>query len=175
MLRNRFGTIAAPAGPALSRDELTALVVRAKNSGFVGDGLLVSNPMISGTKQYEKHDGEYLYRDIFEQGHVFWGLETLQSMDRPELGVLWSEHYRGQIFPECRLDPRGIYQFLKCALRALYAEGRFLGGFRFEDSHQQFVYVDVNDGTVNEFRGQEIISHRGKRIYVLNYQGGTSR
>jgi hypothetical protein len=59
---------------------------------------------------------------------------------------------------------------IKASLSALYAEGRFLGGFEFE--MDGFVYTDTNEGDAVHFTGKEWISQQGIRVYELVYHGG---
>ncbi len=61
-------------------------------------------------------------------------------------------------------------QVIKASLSRLYTEGRFLGGFQYP--HEEFTYLDTNEGEVSSFRGREFISRGGVTVYELFYHGG---
>ena len=68
-----------------------------------------------------------------------------------------------------RRRPRGRHPN-KAALSAMYAEGRFLGGFEWTGPHG--VYRDSSTGDIAHFHGREIITVRGVEAYSLDYFGG---
>ena len=59
---------------------------------------------------------------------------------------------------------------IKAALSAMYAEGRFLGGWQWAGPHG--VYRDVSTGDVANFSGRETIAVDGAEAYALDYHGG---
>ena len=59
---------------------------------------------------------------------------------------------------------------IKASLSRMYTEGRFLGGFRYTE--QDLTYIDASNGTVNSFRGRELIRRGQETAYELDYHGG---
>jgi hypothetical protein len=59
---------------------------------------------------------------------------------------------------------------IKAALSAMYAAGRFLGGWEFEGPHGH--YRDTSSGGLAHFHGREAISVQGIEAYALDYAGG---
>ena len=59
---------------------------------------------------------------------------------------------------------------IKASLSRMYAEGRFLGGFR--HTEQGLTYIDASNGTVSFFRSQELIRRGQVTAYELDYHGG---
>ena len=59
---------------------------------------------------------------------------------------------------------------IKAALGAMYAQGRFLGGWEWSGPHG--VYRDGSTGDVTHFTGRETIAVDGTEAYALDYHGG---
>ncbi len=153
----------------LSPGDLTGIIVRAKQA-YACRGMQVAD-FASGRVLFEHREGSFLFRlDECIGPRALSGQATL---DQDDVGRHWDMQWRGHLLPTCRVHPRAIYSFLGRSLRAFYQEGRFLGGFTFVDEDQGLAYSDVNEGSVTEFRGQELVAHLKKPAHVLNYFGGT--
>ncbi|MFF7458433.1 DUF5680 domain-containing protein [Kitasatospora sp. NPDC008115] len=145
--------------------ELNAFVVRAKAATYAGGRGQVA-PSRPGSHDLAYREGELVYRDSYFGGTDFLGQETVHLGQRP----LWAMNYHGYLLTD------GITAFaagetVKAALTALYAEGRFLGGFRYTVG--AYRYVDEPTGEVDRFRGVEhILTAAGERAYELRYHGG---
>ncbi len=149
-------------------DELEAFIVRAKAATYAGDGAaVVSNRLASHDLEFA--EGELLYHDCYFGGTDFVGEEVVYWQGRP----IWAENYFGRITDNAALTAEQAGRVIKASLSAMYAEGRFLGGFAFE--HEEFRYSDGSDGTLAWFHGREVISREGREVYELLYNGGLIR
>ncbi|MFF2351155.1 DUF5680 domain-containing protein [Kitasatospora sp. NPDC058115] len=145
--------------------ELNGFVVRAKAATYAGGGGRVA-PVRTSSHDLEYREGELVYRDSYFGGTDFLGQETVHLGDRP----LWGMNYYGCLLTD-GITASAAGETVKAALTALYAEGRFLGGFRYTVG--DFGYIDESTGTVDRFRGVEhILTATGERAYELRYHGG---
>ncbi|MEU4395447.1 DUF5680 domain-containing protein [Kribbella sp. NPDC023855] len=139
----------------ITSEELEAFIVRAKAASYVGDGDLRFT------------DGDLEYRDSYFGGADFLGQEVVRLGSTP----IWGMNYYGFLLEPGVLDAAGAGRIIKRALSALYAEGRFLGGFSYR--HDGWVYVDESRGSVERFDGAERIETADRRAaYRLSYHGG---
>ena len=152
--------------------ELTAFIVRAKAATYVGDGGQLL-PARCGSHDLQFHDGPYAYADSYFGGADFLGQEVVYHRLRP----VWAMNYHGYLVDPGRIDAATAGAVIKQALGAMYAEGRFLGGWTFAaQAPGGLTYVDQNVGGVDRFSGVEHIAGRdGARLYELRYHGGLIR
>jgi hypothetical protein len=147
---------------------LEAFVVAAKAACYVGDGR-TSRASRAGSHDLRHVAGPWSYLDSYFGGSDFLGQEVVWHRDVP----VWAMNYYGVILDTALIDAQAAGDVIKAALTALYREGRFLGGFRFQQG--DYVYVDVSDGTVASFTGEETISCQDRVVYRLHYHGGLIR
>ena len=152
----------------MNAQELTAIIVAAKAASYVGDGHSVY-PCRTGAHDVRWSDGAWHYLDSYFGGTDFIGQETLWHHHEP----IWSMAYYGRILRPERIDAARAGATIKVALAALYREGRFLGGHRWEGPHG--VYDDTSDGDALSFAGHETIAVDGAIAYRLDYFGGLIR
>jgi hypothetical protein len=156
---------------------LADFIVRAKAATYVGDGTPTEPSRLGSHDLLWEEDG-WVYRDSYFGGADFIGQEVIWR-DTPEgdlnggglLTPVWAMNYYGRITEPELLDAAGAGLIVKQALSAMYQEGRFLGGFGWEDGHGA-VYVDMSDGDHRSFTGHETISINGTECYRLDYHGG---
>jgi hypothetical protein len=146
--------------------ELIKFIVKAKTVTYVGSGMPAPACRLN-SHDLEFIDGSFTYRDSYFGGQNFLGEEAVWYQDQP----VWGENYYGEVLRTDLIDAAGAGGMIKRALSAMYAEGRFLGGFRFE--WQDLVYTDRNEGDVSSFQGVEEILRGGVAVYRLHYHGGT--
>lgn len=148
-----------------SAEELNAFVVRAKSATYVG-GRGQVDPGRTASHDLEYREGTLVYRDSYFGGTQFLGQETVHADGRP----IWGMNYYGYLLAGS-ISAFTAGETIKASLTALYGEGRFLGGFRYET--EGLVYVDETEGDVERFRGVEhILGTGGERVYELHYHGG---
>jgi hypothetical protein len=147
---------------------LQAFVVEAKAVCYVGNGR-TSRPSRSGSHDLRHASGPWAYLDSYFGGSDFLGQEVVWHRRTP----VWAMNYYGAILDPLSITAPVAGEVIKAALSALYREGRFLGGFRFE--HREFVYDDVSEGSVASFCGHETITRHDRAVYRLSYHGGLIR
>lgn len=146
-------------------DALNGFVVEAKRATYVGGGV-AATPSRAGSHDLGYERGEWSYRDSYFGGTDFLGQETVWHRGEP----VWAMNYYGYILRPELFDGARAGETIKAALNALYAEGRFLGGFEWTGPHG--TYVDSALGDVTRFHGREVILADGVEVYALDYMGG---
>jgi hypothetical protein len=86
---------------------------------------------------------------------------------------VWSQAYYGYVVRPDIFDGVQAAEILRHALRAMYRESRFLGGFQYE--HERYKYVDSSQGDYRNFHGHEQILLDSVVVYELRYFGGMVR
>jgi hypothetical protein len=146
-------------------DELNAFIVRAKAATYVGNGEHIS-PCRPGSYDLRFEDDRWAYHDSYFGGSDFIGEEVVYYEEKP----IWAMNYYGRILREDLITAAQTGQMIKASLSRMYAEGRFLGGF--EHTEQDLTYIDASNGTVDCFRGHELIRRGQVTAYELDYHGG---
>ncbi|MBI9052007.1 MAG: hypothetical protein JEZ00_21510 [Anaerolineaceae bacterium] len=149
-------------------EQLHQFIVQAKTATYVGNGShTASHRPKSHDLAYENSDFSYL--DSYFGGSDFIGEEVVYYKGEP----IWAENYYGRIIEPNLLTASEAGQMIKVSLSKMYAEGRFLGGFQFEQ--EGLVYMDTSKGDISTFNGLEWIEKDGTRLYELVYHGGLIR
>jgi hypothetical protein len=149
--------------------ELTSFVVRAKAATYVSDGGQAP-PSRPGSHDLRFQDGPFAYHDSYFGGADFLGQEVVYREQRP----VWAMNYHGYLLDPGRIDAATAGSVIKAALGAMYAQGRFLGGWTFNHGH--LTYVDESVGAADRFSGVEhVAGPTGDRLYELRYHGGLVR
>jgi hypothetical protein len=146
-------------------DELNRFVVLAKRQTYVGDGAR-AEPSRAGSHDLTFGAGAWGYRDSYFGGTDFIGQETVWLDGEP----VWAMNYYGYIARPELIDAARAGATIKAALSAMYAAGRFLGGWEWRGPHG--VYRDSSTGDVAHFSGRETIAVDGVEAYALDYHGG---
>jgi hypothetical protein len=110
--------------------------------------------------------GDWSYRDSYFGGTDFLGQETVWLRGAP----VWAMNYYGYILRPDLIDAQRAGETIKSALSAMYAQGRFLGGFEWVGPYGR--YLDESEGDFKHFKGREIILIREVEAYALDYVGG---
>ena len=144
---------------------LNDIVVKAKAATYVGGGVK------AGASRPGSHDlawsqGDWRYLDSYFGGTDFVGQEAVWFKGEP----VWAMNYYGYIALPDLIDGQRAGETIKAALSAMYAEGRFLGGFEWVGPRG--TYVDRSTGDVGHFHGREAIVVAGREAYALDYFGG---
>ncbi|MEO3977722.1 DUF5680 domain-containing protein [Streptomyces sp. CAU 1734] len=144
---------------------LQSFIVRAKSSTYAGGAGRV-DPVRTASHDLEYREDDLVYRDSYFGGTDFLGQETVHLAGRP----VWGMNYYGYLLGDT-IDAFTAGETIKEALTALYAEGRFLGGFR--HTAGALTYTDETTGEADRFRGVEhIATADGTVVYELRYHGG---
>ena len=147
---------------------LERFIVAAKSATYVGTGR-PAPPCRSGSHDLAWQSGEWRYLDSYFGGTDFIGQEVVWYADAP----VWAMNYHGVVVRDDLIDGARAGATIKAALSALYAENRFLGGWRWQGEFG--LYEDVSEGEVARFTGREQILCEGITAYRLDYHGGLIR
>lgn len=146
-------------------DRLTAFIVRAKASTYVGQGAK-SLSYRPGSHDLQFHDDPFSYLDSYFGGADFIGQEVVYHQGR----AVWAMNYYGRILLPDQIAAWEAGQIIQRSLAEMYRQGRFLGGFVFEVDGS--IYTDTNQGDVVSFTGKEGITRKSLQVYELVYHGG---
>lgn len=152
----------------LDLGELERFIVESKRATYIGDGIK-ADPSRMGAHDLTFECGVWSYRDSYFGGADFLGQEVVWREGEPR----WAMNYYGYILRPDLFDAAMAGRTVKAALSAMYAEGRFLGGFAWEGPDGR--YLDTSEGDVAHFRGREIILRGDIDVYALEYFGGLIR
>jgi hypothetical protein len=145
--------------------ELNLFIVAAKRATYAGGGGK-AEPSRPGSHDLVFAQGPWRYRDSYFGGTDFIGQEVAWRGEDP----VWAMNYYGYVLRPDLIDAFRAGETIKAALSAMYAEGRFLGGFEWHGAHG--VYRDTSNGGVEHFLGREVIMVGGSEAYALDYFGG---
>jgi hypothetical protein len=149
-------------------DELSAFIVEAKRATYVGGGSPAA-PSRLGSHDLTYARGPWSYRDSYFGGTDFLGQEVVWLQGEP----VWAMNYYGYIVRPDLINAARAGLTIKAALGAMYAQGRFLGGFQWLGPHGE--YIDSSTGDAAHFHGRETIRVGGMEAYALDYAGGVIR
>ena len=149
----------------MERAELNAVIVRAKAASYVGGGVKAPSSRM-GSHDLSWSEGDWRYLDSYFGGTDFLGQEVLWYGTEP----VWAMNYYGYVLRPDLIDAVRAGETIKAALSAMYAEGRFLGGFEWSGPHGR--YVDLSTGDVTHFKGREAIVVDAAEAYAPDYSGG---
>jgi len=145
--------------------DLEAFIVRAKARSYVGNAAVRASSR-TGSHDIGFDQGEWSYLDSYFGGTDFVGQEVVWRSGEP----VWAMNYYGRILDPARIDAVRAGKVIKAALSAMYAEGRFLGGFEWQTPDG--LYRDASEGDFRSFTGREGIFVDGVEAYRLDYAGG---
>ena len=148
--------------------DVERFIVAAKSTTYVGGGS-PAEPSRRGSHDLTFADGDWSYRDSYFGGTDFLGQEVVWFAGEP----VWAMNYYGYILRPDLIDGARAGLTIKAALSALYAEGRFLGGFDWTGEHGH--YADRTSGDVTHLSGTETITVAAAIAYRLDYCGGLVR
>jgi Domain of unknown function (DUF5680) len=148
---------------------LEPFIVAAKRACYVGDGAPAQSSRV-GSHDLVCEDATrfpgWSYRDSYFGGTEFIGQEVVRFENAP----VWAMNYHGYVIRPDLIDAAKAGAIIKAALSAMYAEGRFLGGWEWVGEWGR--YVDFSKGDVARFSGREAIWVDGVEAYALTYGGG---
>ncbi len=144
---------------------LHAFILAAKAATYIGDGPSVGSSQ-PGSHNLTYQAGPFEYLDSYFGGSDFIGEEIVFEHNAP----VWGMNYYGYILKPGQISAAEVGALLKISLARMYAEGRFLGGWR----HQQdgLLYIDTSQGDWTRFSGREWVEQDGETVYELLYHGG---
>ncbi len=116
----------------------------------------------STTIPFEKD--EWRSHDNFFGGEPYGGRVVVFHQDRP----MWIMVYYGWV--EKGVETNQVYQILRNALIRMPEDYPFRGPKKYQEG--ELVYTNSWGGEIEQFSGEEKITHGEKLIYKANYVGG---
>ena len=145
---------------------LQEFLVKAKVATYataVEDG---EQKLEDSSKELVYEEGDWKYRDRYFGFNPFIGEEIVWRSGT----IVWGMNYYGKILSET-IDTEELYTFLKKVLSQVEESMPFRGPKTFNE--KAFNYRNSYSGSIEEFRGLEMILYQGRRVYELQYHGGT--
>lgn len=150
----------------INLDELTSFLYLASQKGY---GTGTYSDWIKekdGSTSIAFQDKNWRIHDNFFGGEPFGGRTVVFLEEKP----IWLMTYYGKILPENTLEIEEIYSFLQKALLKTIENFPIRGPKEY--AQDKFLYLNSWQGKIDDFSGQEKISHLGKEVYQANYLGG---
>lgn len=139
-------------------------LLRAKKSTYAaGDGGKVASSR-PASHDLAYREGEWAYLDTYLGGFAFIGEEAVWCQETP----IWGMNYYGTMTVDT--IPAGFSEFLKSALLQVPPEAPYRGPAVYQDG--EYAYTCRWEGTLESFRGEEMISLDGQMVYRLDFHGG---
>lgn len=145
--------------------DLCEFLVKAKKSTYAaGDTAQKTiEPDKSTTLFFE--DGDWKYHDNYFGGEPYGGREVVFFQNLP----VYIMTYYGYV-AEGVADLNAVYKTLQNALSLIPEEKPFRGPKKY--TQEDYAYTNNFTGDVDNFYGEEIITHNNKEIYKAKYIGG---
>lgn len=145
--------------------KLSQFLVNAKKATYASG----KKPIIlaDGFEEFTYEEGEYKYRDRYhaQDPKPFGGEEIVWKNGK----AVWMMNYYAYGISD-DIDSGAVYGFLRKAMSLLTEDAPFRGPPTFKEG--DFEYINTVTGTLNHFKGTEVIKFKKKEIYRLEYHGG---
>lgn len=146
----------------MNKKDLEQFLYAARAKTYANEGGEV-NAVLSGSKQLEHSEGDWLYRDVYYTGkNNFTGLEAVYYQDTPVFSMCYYGNWG-------EMTEKEIDTILQTALRA-NPETRSWKSVNW-DKDDFFYECAPDTDSFNEISGSEVITHDGERVYYLYYAG----
>lgn len=146
-------------------NKLNDFIIKAKAATYVGDGEQTESSR-EGSHDLLFEEGDFRYSDSYFGGSDFIGEEVVYYQNHP----VWGMNYYGVVLKPEDITAAEAGKMIKASLSRMYAEGRFLGGWKHIKG--DLVYQDSSEGNHSHFTGYEWIEKDGEKVYELFYHGG---
>lgn len=145
--------------------KLAAFLVKAKKATYASGNR--AQKLTDGFEMFTFEEGDYTYQDKYraQDPNPFGGEEVVWHKGK----AIWLMNYYGFILaPVLHSD---LYAFLRKAMSLLTEDAPFRGPASLKEG--DFEYVNAVSGTVDNFKGTEVIRFKGTNVYRLEYHGGS--
>lgn len=147
--------------------EFLKFLKTAAAATYAGGGKKEENPQRPGFIELRYIQGDFDYRDSYTGFYRSWGTETVRFQDKP----VWVTLYGGGMTTGNEELALPCFTFLKKAFKAKEANSTsFRGPDNFSDGDWEYAYNQ--EGTVEQFFGNEEIKHKGKVVFTHKIIGG---
>lgn len=146
-----------------STDDLVKFINQADRPHADGTAEVMREADGSSTITFKS--GAWRMHDNFFGGEPYGGRQVVYYNDRP----VWLFVYYGQVTDRA-IELEGVYNFLRLSLRQAPVNGFSRGPAIFK--HGEFAYKNTVNGSIENFKGREVILFAGKQVYWAEYLGG---
>jgi hypothetical protein len=149
----------------MNLNNLKEFLVKAKKSTYAsGD---VSKKVVESDKSTTLvfEDGDFKYHDNYFGGEPYGGREVVFFKGAPVYMMV----YYGLVSEEIT-DFHAIYRILQKALLLIPKDNPYRGPKEYIEG--DYNYINSFIGEIDNFSGEEVISHKGREIYKAKYIGG---
>ncbi|MCG2690268.1 DUF5680 domain-containing protein [Candidatus Parcubacteria bacterium] len=149
----------------VNKEKLLQFLLEARTKTYAGKGGKVK-PVLSGSKQLEYQEGDWLYRDIYYNGPgIFMGLEAIYFKDKAVWSMSYSGDYQG-------MSENEIDKILRGALLANWENTRIWKLVKWEKDGYKYTCKPCFEGSIEKMAGLEQIFKNEKQVYQFFYGGG---
>lgn len=145
--------------------ELNNFLVNAKISTYATSGESKKVILNDGSKEFTCEEENFRYRDRYFGHNPFVGQEIVWKDNK----LCWTMNYYGKVDSD-NVSAKVVYSFLKDALKKVTKDLPFRGPKSFQKG--EFEYKNNITGDISDFRGEETIYYKNKKLYSLYYHGG---
>jgi hypothetical protein len=148
-----------------SLENLCKFLVKAKKSTYTSEDNSKNIKENDGSTSLIFTEDNFKYHDNYFGGEPFGGREVVFFDNRP----VYIMAYYGKVNNNVE-DIQKIYSFLQKALKLITEDKPFRGPKEFKENNLE--YINIFEGEIDNFSGEEIIKENGQEIYRAKYMGG---
>jgi hypothetical protein len=138
--------------------KLNKFLVKAKIATYASNGN--EKKLEDGSRELNYSEDTFVYRDRYFGSNPFIGEEVVWENNKP----VWCMNYSG------KAKNKDVYLFLKKALTLVPEDNPYRGPLQYIEG--DWKYVNLVNGTIENFNGTEIIFFKDELVYELHYHGG---
>ena len=146
--------------------ELIDFVIEAKIAGYASGGEGEESAFEDNAKGFVYESNGYRYVDKYYGFNPLSGTEIVFDINGKPI---WSMNYFGRVESICE-EPAMVYAFLKEAMLRIDRNFPFRGPSKM--TKNDYIYENIQSGSMTEFSGEERISRNKQIVYKLKYHGG---
>jgi len=146
--------------------DLKEFLIRAKKNTYALSGETGEETIVDGAKELTFKEETFFYRDRYYGSNPFIGQEVVFCEKKP----IWAMNYAGRCLDN-KIPSKEIYSFLKECLKNVDIKSPFRGPKKYKLNN--LVYKSKSKGDIDNFFGEESIYFKNKKVYELQYSGGS--
>ena len=146
-------------------DEIRKFILEAGKVDYSTGNEDFQKKETDGSLTIKYQNGDWQFRDNWFGGEPFAGQTVIWYKEEP----IWTNVYYGGIHPKVEKS-KEVLKFLQLALKNAPEDLPIRGPSEFHQG--EFRYLNVIQGELENFAGQEVIFQNGKEVYKAQYMGG---
>lgn len=146
--------------------DLKEFLIKAKKNTYALSGETGEEAIVNGAKELTFEEEQFFYRDRYYGSNPFIGQEVVFYEEKP----IWAMNYAGRCLDN-NVSSKETYGFLKECLKNVDIKSPFRGPKKYKLDN--LVYKNKSKGSIDNFFGEEAIYVKNKKVYELQYRGGS--